>query len=68
VVIDGLILKHKGELVAIDADEVIRKAAELFALRANAPVARISTRIVLSMTSDDILESSVEDMKIAVFR
>jgi 5-methylthioadenosine/S-adenosylhomocysteine deaminase len=31
VVIDGRILKHKGELVAIDADEVIRKAAELFA-------------------------------------
>jgi 5-methylthioadenosine/S-adenosylhomocysteine deaminase len=31
VVIDGRILKHKGDLVAIDADEVIRKAAELFA-------------------------------------
>jgi cytosine/adenosine deaminase-related metal-dependent hydrolase len=31
VVIDGRILKHKGELVAIDTDEVIRKAAELFA-------------------------------------
>jgi 5-methylthioadenosine/S-adenosylhomocysteine deaminase len=31
VVIDGRILKHNGELVAIDADEVIRKAAELFA-------------------------------------
>ena len=30
VVIDGRILKHKGELVAIDAEEVIRKAAELF--------------------------------------
>ncbi|HEY3151358.1 MAG TPA: amidohydrolase family protein [Candidatus Binatia bacterium] len=31
VVIDGRILKHNGELVAIDADEVVRKAAELFA-------------------------------------
>jgi cytosine/adenosine deaminase-related metal-dependent hydrolase len=30
VVIDGRILKHKGELVAIDAEEVIRKAAESF--------------------------------------
>jgi hypothetical protein len=31
VVVDGRILKHKGELVAIDVDEVIRKAAESFA-------------------------------------
>ncbi len=31
VVIDGRILKHKGELVTIDTEEVIRKAAELFA-------------------------------------
>jgi cytosine/adenosine deaminase-related metal-dependent hydrolase len=30
VVIDGRILKHKGELVAIDAEEVIAKAAEAF--------------------------------------
>ncbi|HEX2929608.1 MAG TPA: amidohydrolase family protein, partial [Candidatus Binatia bacterium] len=30
VVIDGRILKHKGELVAIDVEEVIRKAAESF--------------------------------------
>ena len=30
VVIDGRILKHKGELVAIDAEEVIRKAVESF--------------------------------------
>jgi 5-methylthioadenosine/S-adenosylhomocysteine deaminase len=30
VVIDGRILKHKGELVALDAEEVIRKAAESF--------------------------------------
>jgi 5-methylthioadenosine/S-adenosylhomocysteine deaminase len=30
VVIDGRILKHKGDLVALDADEVIRKAAESF--------------------------------------
>ena len=31
VVIDGRILKHKGALTAIDAEEVIRKAAESFA-------------------------------------
>jgi cytosine/adenosine deaminase-related metal-dependent hydrolase len=30
VVIDGRILKHKGELVALDAKEVILKAAESF--------------------------------------
>jgi hypothetical protein len=30
-VIDGRILKHKGALTAIDAEEVIRKAAESFA-------------------------------------
>ncbi len=30
VVIDGRILKHKGELVAIDTEEVISKAAEAF--------------------------------------
>jgi len=30
VVIDGRILKHKGELVAIDTEEVIHKAAESF--------------------------------------
>lgn len=30
VVIDGRILKHKGELVAIDAEEVVQKAAEAF--------------------------------------
>ena len=30
VVIDGRILKHKGELVALDSEEVIRKAAESF--------------------------------------
>jgi len=30
VVIDGRILKHKGELVAIDTEEVIRKAADSF--------------------------------------
>jgi 5-methylthioadenosine/S-adenosylhomocysteine deaminase len=30
VVIDGRILKHKGELVALDAEEVVRKAAESF--------------------------------------
>jgi 5-methylthioadenosine/S-adenosylhomocysteine deaminase len=30
VVIDGRVLKHKGELVAIDTEEVIRKAAESF--------------------------------------
>jgi 5-methylthioadenosine/S-adenosylhomocysteine deaminase len=30
VVVDGRILKHKGELVVIDAEEVIRKAAESF--------------------------------------
>jgi hypothetical protein len=30
VVIDGRILKHKGELVAIDVEEVIRRAAESF--------------------------------------
>ena len=30
VVIDGRILKHKGELVALDTEEVIRKAAESF--------------------------------------
>jgi len=30
VVIDGRILKHKGELVAIDTKEVITKAAEAF--------------------------------------
>jgi cytosine/adenosine deaminase-related metal-dependent hydrolase len=30
VVIDGRILKHKGELVAIDTEEVINKAAEAF--------------------------------------
>jgi len=44
VVIDGLILKHKGELVAIDADEVIRKAAELFAAARKRAGGRISTR------------------------
>src|SRR5262245_3582892 len=31
VVIDGRILKHKGELTALDAEEVVRKAAESFA-------------------------------------
>jgi hypothetical protein len=30
VVIDGRILKHQGELVAIDTEEVIAKAAEAF--------------------------------------
>src|SRR6185369_15547065 len=30
VVIDGRILKHKGELMAIDSEEVVRKAAESF--------------------------------------
>ncbi len=30
VVIDGRILKHKGELTALDTDEIIRKAAESF--------------------------------------
>jgi 5-methylthioadenosine/S-adenosylhomocysteine deaminase len=30
VIVDGRILKHKGELVAIDSEEVIRKAAESF--------------------------------------
>ena len=30
VVIDGRILKHKGELVAIDTEEVIRKATDSF--------------------------------------
>lgn len=30
VVIDGRILKHKGELVALDTEEIIRKAAESF--------------------------------------
>jgi 5-methylthioadenosine/S-adenosylhomocysteine deaminase len=30
VIIDGRFLKHKGELVALDAEEVIRKAAESF--------------------------------------
>jgi 5-methylthioadenosine/S-adenosylhomocysteine deaminase len=30
VVIDGRVLKHRGELVAIDTDEVIRKAADSF--------------------------------------
>ena len=30
VVIDGRILKHKGELTALDAEEVIHKAAESF--------------------------------------
>jgi cytosine/adenosine deaminase-related metal-dependent hydrolase len=30
VVIDGRILKQKGELVALDAEEVVRKAAESF--------------------------------------
>jgi len=30
VVIDGRILKHKGELVALDTEEVINKAAEAF--------------------------------------
>ena len=30
VVIDGRILKHKGELVAIDTEEVINNAAEAF--------------------------------------
>jgi cytosine/adenosine deaminase-related metal-dependent hydrolase len=30
VVIDGRILKHRGELVALDAEEIIRKAAESF--------------------------------------
>ena len=30
VVIDGRILKHKGDLVSLDADEVMRKAAESF--------------------------------------
>jgi hypothetical protein len=31
VVVDGRILKHKGELVAIDTEEVVRKATESFA-------------------------------------
>lgn len=30
VVIDGRILKHRGELVALDVEEVVRKAAESF--------------------------------------
>lgn len=30
VVVDGRILKHKGELVALDTGEIIRKAAESF--------------------------------------
>ena len=30
VIIDGRILKHKGELTALDAEEVIRKATESF--------------------------------------
>jgi len=30
VVIDGRILKHKGELVALDVEEVVRKATESF--------------------------------------
>jgi 5-methylthioadenosine/S-adenosylhomocysteine deaminase len=30
VVVDGRILKHKGELVAIDTEEVVRKATESF--------------------------------------
>jgi 5-methylthioadenosine/S-adenosylhomocysteine deaminase len=30
VVIDGRILKHKGELIALDTEEIIRKAAESF--------------------------------------
>jgi 5-methylthioadenosine/S-adenosylhomocysteine deaminase len=30
VVIDGRILKHKGELVALDIEEIIGKAAESF--------------------------------------
>ena len=30
VVIDGRVLKHRGELLAIDTEEVIRKAAESF--------------------------------------
>ena len=30
VVIDGRILKHKGELLALDAQEVMHKAAESF--------------------------------------
>jgi hypothetical protein len=29
-VIDGRILKHKGELVMLDGDEITRKAAESF--------------------------------------
>lgn len=37
VVIDGRILKHKGELVAIDADEVIRKQPKRLLKRASAP-------------------------------
>ena len=31
VVVDGRILKHQGELVALDAEEIIRQAAESFA-------------------------------------
>jgi hypothetical protein len=30
VVADGRILKHKGKLVAIDTEEVVRKATESF--------------------------------------
>jgi 5-methylthioadenosine/S-adenosylhomocysteine deaminase len=30
VIIDGRFVKHKGELVAIDTEEVIRKAADSF--------------------------------------
>jgi hypothetical protein len=30
VVIDGRILKHKGELTALDSEEIVRKAAESF--------------------------------------
>jgi cytosine/adenosine deaminase-related metal-dependent hydrolase len=30
VVIDGRILKHRGELVALDTEEIVRKAAESF--------------------------------------
>jgi 5-methylthioadenosine/S-adenosylhomocysteine deaminase len=30
VIIDGRILKYKGELTALDADEIVSKAAESF--------------------------------------
>ena len=37
MIIDGRILKHNGELTALDAEEVIAKATESFVAAANAP-------------------------------